>query len=286
MPNEEKVQRLMFGAYDLHMHAAPSPFHRALDDFGLLEEAGRAGMAGILLKSHYDSTCARAEIANTHCATSCVAYGGVVMNQPMGGLNPYAAENALRRGGRVVWMPTRDSANSLLAGNMPGDFFDRPGITLHNEAGELKPEVIQILKIAKKYNAAVATGHISLEESLSLCRAGRQMGTRMVLTHPEFDRTVVPAEIQKELADMGVYVEKCWYNISAKNCTREDMIAHIRQIGCEHCFLSTDRGQAGFEHPAEGMKLFLGALLEGGLTEEEVYTMSHTVPAKVLGLTQ
>ena len=96
----------MQGAYDLHMHAAPSPFHRVLDDYGLLEEAGRAGMAGIMLKSHYESTIARAILANIHCASCTKAYGGLVLNWPVGGLNPYAVENAMKRGCRIVWMPT------------------------------------------------------------------------------------------------------------------------------------------------------------------------------------
>lgn len=279
-----RAQALLLGAYDLHMHAAPSPFGRALDDFGLLEEAGRAGMAGIVLKSHYEPTGARAQLANTHCVSSCTAYGGIVLNWPVGGLNPYAVENALRRGVRIVWMPTRDSANSLLSGNMPGDFFDRPGITVTDETGSLKPKVIRILEIAKKYGTAVATGHLSPDESVLLCRKGREMGVRMVLTHPEFDRTIVDASTQAELAALGVYVEKCWYNVAEGNCTVKEMVSHIRQTGIGQCFLTTDRGQGNREHPAEAMKRFLITLLEAGLTEDELYTMTHTVPGKVLGL--
>ncbi len=279
------VERLLRGSYDLHMHAAPSPFGRLLDDFELLEEAGQAGMTGILLKSHYEATGARAQLANEHCTSSCKAYGGIVLNWPVGGLNPYAVENALKRGSRIVWMPTRDSSNSLRSGNMPGDFFDRPGITVLAEDGSLKPEVVEILGIARKYDAAVATGHISPEESVLLCRKGRELGTRMILTHPEFDRTVVTAATQKELAALGVYVEKCWYNIAEGNCSTEEMTANIRQVGCEHCYLVTDRGQGNREHPVEGMRRFLFTLLDSGLTEEELYMMTHTVPAHVLGLT-
>ena len=74
MDREKKIEVLMQGAYDLHMHAAPSPFNRILDDYGLLEEAGRSGMAGIMLKSHYESTITRAILANTHCASCTKAY--------------------------------------------------------------------------------------------------------------------------------------------------------------------------------------------------------------------
>ena len=202
----------------------------------------------------------------------------------MGGLNPYAVENALRRNARIVWMPTRDSANSLLSGNMPGDFFDRPGISAVDESGRLKPEVYQILEIAKKYNAVVATGHLSAAESILLCRKGREQGVRMILTHPEFDRTVVDAATQKEMADLGVFIEKCWQNIGDNICSAEEMASHIRQVGAEHCFLVTDRGQGDRERPVEALGRYFTALLRLGLTEDQLYTMSHTVPAQVLGL--
>lgn len=284
MSREKTIESLMNGAYDLHMHAAPSPFNRILDDYGLVEEAGRAGMAGIMLKSHYESTIARAILVNTHCTSCTTAYGGLVLNWPVGGLNPFAVENALKRGCRIVWMPTRDSKNSLYSGNMPGDFFDRPGITVVDEKGELKDEVKTILDIAKKYDAAVATGHISQEESVLLCREGVKRGNRMILTHPEFSRTIVSAETQKKLAEQGVYIEKCWYNIAEKECTAREMAAHIRTVGADHCFMVTDRGQNLREHPVEAMKLFMEALLEEGIMEEEIYTMTHTVPQKILGL--
>ena len=37
-------------------------------------------------------------------------FGGVALNQTVGGLNPYAVELALRMGGRMVWFPTLSSA--------------------------------------------------------------------------------------------------------------------------------------------------------------------------------
>ena len=271
MDREKKIEVLMQGAYDLHMHAAPSPFNRILDDYGLLEEAGRSGMAGIMLKSHYESTITRAILANTHCASCTKAYGGLVLNWPVGGLNPYAVENALKRGCRIVWMPTRDAKNSLYAGNMPGDFFDRSGITILDEKGILKKEVSEILGIARKYDAAVATGHISPKESVILCEEGVRRGNRMVLTHPEFSRTIVDAKTQKRLAELGVYIEKCWYNVAENECTAQEMADHIRIVGAKHCFMATDRGQTSREHPVEAMKLFIGTLLDEGIRKEEIY---------------
>lgn len=278
----EKSMELLHGAYDLHMHAAPSPFDRRMDDLELLRDADAAGMAGILLKSHYEPTVARAELANRYAQTTARAYGTLALNWPVGGLNPYAVYNALKRGARIIFMPTRDAANSLVSGDMPGDFFTRPGIALLQEDGRLKPEVYEIMDAVKQYDAVLATGHIYAHESVQLCREGRARGVRMALTHPEFSRTRIDAATQKEMANLGVYIEKCWYNIAEHETTAAEMAAHIRTVGAEHCFMTTDRGQNGKETPVEAMQLFITAMLENGVREDEIYTMTHTVPWEIL----
>ena len=182
-------------------------------------------------------------------------------------------------------MPTRDAANSLCSVNMPGDFFDRKGIAILDDQHELRLEVYTIMDIVKRYNGALATGHLSPEESVILCQEGTQRGVRMVLTHPEFDRTRIDAKTQRKLAEQGVWIEKCWYNIAEHNCTAQDMAEHIREVGADHCFLSSDRGQRSRELPVEGMLRFLSVLLQEGISCDELYMMTHTVPCQVLGIT-
>lgn len=150
-------------------------------------------MAGVLLKNHYEPTCARAILVNRHHPDYAArAYGAAVMNWPLGGLNPCAVYSALQMGAKTIFFPMRDASHSLLYGNMPGDFFDRPGISLLDENGELRPEVYNIFEVMKQYDALLATGHISPRESLVVCRTGRAQGVRMVLAHPEWERTVIP----------------------------------------------------------------------------------------------
>ena len=72
-------------------------------------------------------------------------------------------------------------------------------------------------------------------------------------------------------------------NVAEKECTAQEMADHIRVVGAEHCFMVTDRGQTSREHPVEAMKLFMQTLLDEGITEDEIYVMTHTVPRKVLG---
>lgn len=280
----QTINDLMQGAYDLHIHAAPSPLPRAFDDYELVKQADQAGMAGIMLKSHYDPTAVRAKLVNAHTSCTAQAYGGLVLNWPAGGLNPYAVANALARGAKIIWMPTRDSANILSYGPVGGSIFTCPGITILNDQDALKPEVYEILDLVKKYDASLATGHLSPKESMILCEAGRKRGVRMVLTHPEYVLTALSTEQQAYLASLGVIIEHCWYNLAVKNCSPGAMAANIRAAGAAQCYLSTDRGQSGCLTPVEAMKKFLATLLGAGLTEQELAVMVKETPEKVLGI--
>lgn len=201
---EALADTLLNGAYDLHVHTAPSAFLRQLDGCQRVKEADQAGMAGVMLKSHYEPTGLRARLINQYSGCKTRAYGGLALNWPVGGLNVYAVENALRVGAKIIWMPIRDAENSLRYGNMEGDFFDRRGITILKGEGRLKESVYDIMDAVKRYDAVLATGHLSPDESIILCKEGRMRGVRMILTHPEFSRTRIEPEQQAEMADLGV----------------------------------------------------------------------------------
>ena len=48
------------GAVDTHIHSHPCLFPRLTDDRGVVEAATNAGMAGVMLKYHFESTASRA----------------------------------------------------------------------------------------------------------------------------------------------------------------------------------------------------------------------------------
>ncbi len=278
----DQAIQLLENAYDLHMHAKPSCFNRKMDDYELIEEADKYGMAGIMLKSHYESTVARASLVNKYSRCKTKAFGGIALNWPVGGLNPYAVENALQMGAKIVWMPTRDSKNSLIFGDMPGDFFKRPGISILDDNNELKSEVHDIFDCIKKHDAWLATGHLSPHESVILCNEGIKNKVNMILTHPEFSRTRIDNSTQKELAEKGVVVEKAWYNIDEKNVSLEEMCDAIREVGYENCYLVTDRGQKDRPSPVESLIEFNKKLLEQGFKKHELAEMLHNVPQKII----
>lgn len=280
-PEHEETLELMRGAYDLHMHPLPDVAQRSLTDFEAMEEANHLGMAGILIKNHLDPTAARARLMNATGRYNTRAYGGTVLNLSVGGLNPMAVRYSLKMGAKVIWMPTLHARNQVFYNNAEKIPVEQ-GIFLLGEDGHLKPEVLEIIDLIAEAGAVLATGHISMDESIAVCQAARERGVRTVLTHPDWGGTFIPVGIQKEFAGMGVFVEKLWFDVGLDLVDARYMANTMREVGFEHCFLSTDRGQPGKEHPAEGLMMFIDALLDCGLTRDEVFTMTHTVPHKLL----
>lgn len=278
--HSEKVFQLMKGTYDLHTHTAPDFFPRALNDFELLRQADQYGMAGVMLKNHLDPTPARAALVNS-CGYKAKAYGSAVMNLSIGGLNPVAAQKCLELGAKIIWMPTIHSRNQIEYSKSDVK-LQSPGIRLLDDDGNLKQEVLEILVLVKEYDAAVATGHISIGESIAVCTAARDMGIKTILTHPDWACTMVPIEIQKLLVSKGVLVEKLWFDVGLNLITAEYMAQTIKELKPENCFLATDRGQKGAEPPAEGLMMFMDAMLTQGLSYEQVYYMTHENPASII----
>lgn len=279
-----EARAIIRGGFDLHVHNRPSHFSsRQWDDIEVAKQYDECDFGGFLTKSHYDSSVARAEIANLCSGAETKVYGGVVLNHPVGGLNPYAVESCLQLGGKMVWMPTRDSENSLRYGHMSGDFFEREPIRVTDEDGALLPAVHDIFDVMKKYNGWLATGHISPEEAVLLCREGRAQGVNMILTHPDWNRTIVPLEQQKELAQRGVMVEKIWGNVIKGHITAEAMAHSLKVLGAESAFLVTDLGQKDWPRPVDGMVDFVTEMLCQDVGAEALRRMVCDNPRRILG---
>ena len=55
-PNPSRLE----GVFDPHIHAGPDVMKRCMDDLDLARAAASAGMRGVLIKSHVESTAGRA----------------------------------------------------------------------------------------------------------------------------------------------------------------------------------------------------------------------------------
>src|SRR6202161_2435675 len=79
------------GGYDIQVHVAPDVIARRIDDLDLAKEFLSAGLKGFVLKSHYFPTAERASVV-TKAVPGIKAFGAIVLNHSIGGLNPVAIE--------------------------------------------------------------------------------------------------------------------------------------------------------------------------------------------------
>jgi microsomal dipeptidase-like Zn-dependent dipeptidase len=93
-------------------------------------------------------------------------------------------------------------------------------------------------------------------------------------------------EQMKEAARLGALVEFVYNGLIGKSreFSVEQYASAIRAVGPEHCVLASDLGQAANPLPADGLRTFIDALRDCGLTEQELARMTVHNPAKVLGL--
>ena len=266
-------------AIDLHVHSAPDVDVRRFNDLDLAREAERAGMGAILIKSHQNSTVERAWLVSK-VVTGINVFGGLVLNETVGGLNVAAVKLALAMGAKEIWMPTRSALNHRLFHGESG------GITVLDAGGELVSEAQAILEAVAQTDCILSTGHLSPREAVVLIHQARQCGVRKVLvTHPEWAPTFYPFEQQKELAAMGhVWFERCFVSTTHLcGCVPFPVIEQaIIEAGVETTILSTDLGQPQTPPPAEGLRLYAERLCSTGFSVDHIRQMMCDNPAHLL----
>ena len=108
----------------------------------------------------------------------------------------------------------------------------------------------------------------------------------MVVTHAMLSPIYMTIAQMKEAAGMGAYVEFVYNGLigSAKEFTFEDYAKAIREVGVEHCILSSDMGQVGNPLHPDGLQLFFDGLQKQGFSRSEIDQMSKVNPARLLSL--
>lgn len=270
------------GVIDLHVHADSGGLEaRYRAGAELAQQAAAAGMAGLLLKSHYTSTVPLAQ-ASAAAAPGLRVCGGLALNRQAGGLDPARVESVLAAGGRQIWMPTVTSRRQPPAGAGPAE-----GIGILDEEGTLLPAVQEILRLVARYDAILGTAHLEIAEQRALVAAAcaARVG-RILVTHPESPLVQVTAAIQQELHGPEVFFERCWLStrgVAGVMVPMEQIVGEIRLLGIESTVLATDLGQRANPLPVEGMRAFLAALGAAGFTRAELERMSCRNPGYLLG---
>jgi hypothetical protein len=299
----ERGRELVRGAYDMHVHIAPDTVERIIDDVGLARRCQELGLAGFQLKSHYTSTAERARVVSGVVA-GIEVFGAVTLNRAVGGMNPLAVEIAAREGARTVWLPTVDSLNEMTGGHelAPGakppvwmrlqqELRDQgvhiEPVRVLDDDGALLPETDDVLEAVARNGMVLATGHLSRDEIFVVVDAAVEKGIEtIVVTHPEFPAQDIGVEDQRELADKGALLERCFTTPHTGKVTWERVFDAVRATGPERSVLSTDLGQV-FNPPVEdGLALMADRFLDAGFDEEEIHTMAVTNTRRLAGATK
>jgi hypothetical protein len=272
------VPDFLEGAIDLHVHSSPDIDARRYDDFELAREAARAGMSGLLIKSHQFSTVERACLVS-RVVRDIAVYGGIVLNETVGGFNPAAVDVALRMGAREVWMPTRSARNHRRAHGQDG------GLTALDGEGRLRPEIERILQRIAGTDCLLGTGHLSPEEACVMIERAREYGIRVLVTHPEWSVTFYPVPLQQRLAAFGnVWFERCFVSTTHR-CGHTPMSViegAIGDVGVGTTVIATDLGQPDTPAPAEGFRLYAQSLRSAGFSVEDIRRMMCDNPRLLL----
>ena len=293
------------GAVDLHVHSYPCVFQRRVDDRQAAQAASDAGMAAIVLKSHHESTVSRAYLIQKEFPNLKV-FGGVVLNQFVGGINPAAAGQSAQRGREhrtaaqrccvTKKLPTIDAAHhievhgargSYDVQKSDGGFFWGEPISAVKD-GKVVDEAMVVLELIAKHDAILGTAHLSLTEIDLLVRAARERGVKKILiTHPYFR---VPAgmnlDFLKAMVRLGAIGEFGY-------CTISPMWAYVNlqftkevmeSIGYDNCVVMSDTGQSHNPMPPEALWLYAQGLYEKGVSAGNVEKLIVNTPKALLNI--
>lgn len=291
-----RISEILKGGVDPHVHSGPSIAPRAIDHLNLAKEMSKAGLAAVVTKDHdYAGVMCAQMIRDHYPELTTQVFSGLVLNNVVGGLNPYAVEHTAAMDGRIVWLPTLAAENHLNWEKTSGWVHPastqkiRPASAVPLfENGKLRPELLDILDVIAATDIALASGHIHASETRIVFEEARKRGVkRLIFTHPE-DIVGATMEDIKDIADMGAYIEHslAFFLEGSKFKTRsnEDLQAFIDLVGVERTILCSDLGQTGTLMPMEGLRRGVATCLSLGYSDAQIHQMVGTNAADVIGL--
>ena len=294
---EERISRILIGAIDPHVHSGPSIAPRGIDHLELAEEMSKAGFAAVITKDHdYSGVMTAALIAKHHPQLRTKVYSSIVLNNVVGGMNPYAVEHTAAMGGKIVFMPTLAAENHLRWEKTSG--WSHPASTqkmrpaspvpVLDANGQVRDDVKEILDVIAKTGMALASGHLHVSETWLVFEEAQRRGVkRLIFTHPE---EIVDASLNdvRGIAAMGAFVEHslCMFleGSKFKVCAEEDLRKHIDAAGVEQTILASDLGQTGTFSPLEGFRRGVRLCINLGYDDDQIHRMVSTNAARAFGL--
>lgn len=294
---EARIDAILKGAIDPHVHSGPSIAPRSLDHLKLARDYSAAGFAAVVTKDHDYAGVATAELIRRNFPELRTRIlSGIALNNVVGGINPYAVEHTAAMGGKIVWMPTLASENHLRWEKTVN--FTHPATTQKMRPASAVPvldanrkvldTVKDVLDVIAKNDMVLASGHLHVSETWIVFEEAQKRGVkRLIFTHPE-DMVDSTLNDVKGIAAMGAMVEHslCMFldGSKFKIGSNEDLRRQIDAAGVDNTILCSDLGQVGVFDPLDGFRRGVATCLDLGYSDADVHKMVATNTARVLGL--
>jgi len=277
----------LMGAIDFHAHMGPDSAPREIDADDLARLAKQLGMRGMVMKNHWEPTASMVYLMRKE-VPGIELFGGVTQDLAVGGINLEAVKHMVNvKGGygRVIWLPTFDSENSVKGKG--------PQVPVARD-GRILPGVAALLDyIAAHSQLVLETGHVSAEEALLVIREAKARGIKhIVVTHAMAGPINMTIPQMQQAARDGAFLEFVYAATLGRNSelTVPKYAEAMRAIGPAHCIIATDLGGTPAPgnpprpYPPQGLLEFMRALNAQGLSVADINQMAKTNPATALGL--
>lgn len=271
------------GVIDIHVHVGPEAHKsRKFNEYELAEEALKYGARGIVIKTHAFETASRAQLVQ-RAFPELKVWGGIALNNQVGGLNPDAVAAAADIGGRIVWLPTIDSDHERrIMGRSEG-------IVSVDETGHTVAKLDEVLRVIAQYDMVLATGHLSWAHQMIVVKRAKELGvSRILVNHPTLFRISMPLEQQRQLLQYGVYFERNYGgsrlpedSVFEKHFDRN--LADIQALGADSSIMATDLGQPFNCGWSDGFAEYISYMSEHGVSQTDLSKMTRENPARLFG---
>ena len=255
-----------------------------------------AGFAAVVTKDHdYAGVTTAALIPNITPSCAPKSISGIVLNNVVGGINPYAVEHTAAMGGKTVWMPTLAAENHLRWERTAK--WVHPASTQKMRAASPVPvldanrkvldAVKEVLDVIAKDDMVLASGHLHVSETWLVFEEAQRRGVkRLMFTHPEdiVDASMNDVQGSRPWEPSSNIPSACsWTGRSSRPVRRTTCaVTSTRPASIRRFFARTWARSAVFS-PLEGFAA-ASISMRLGYRDADIHKMVSTNTARVLGL--
>jgi hypothetical protein len=253
-------------------------------------------MRAIVLKDHITGMEDSAWLARDHADIKppFEVFGSTWLNNQTAGWNVFAVDKAIVFGARLIGAPTLSAFGEFeraaakgqhAAGLMVKDLAPRAPEVIYtlDDDGAVRPEVLECIdRVVETDNVMLGTGHLNKQEVWAFVQAAHERGAeRICMTHALMTADAPPEEYRELCGRTGARMEFVAFQILGLGADAPPL---LRSYGVENVTISSDAGLFGVPTGVEAYTWILAELLRGGMTEDEILTMTQRNPAQLLHL--